>query len=531
MKVQNHRRFLGSLLVAALSLCGAAFPALAAPADGAAGHRVGGDFDLDQAILERQALVDRLTLEMPRGARESRILVPVSDAERDAITASTEARLRIGIVKELAPPVIFRGTDGLTARAEQGGRAAGVLEPTADGGYVWAATLESPGATALRLHLTDMDLAPGVEIYLHSERGEAFGPYTETGLLGTGEFWSHTIAGERVTVQLRQPGLGGASAPSTFTIREIGYVDLTRIPGMPKVDLQVGEQLCSFNANCVENANCNAIPAAIQNARDAYAHMEFVQGAFLFYCSGGLVATNPSSGTPYFLTANHCLSSNNVASSLQAFFQYDTSCGGACPGTLPFYNDTPPPFPRTVGATLKATSGTSDYTLLQLTQSAPAGSAFLGWTKTAVANSNGTALYRISHPGGAPQAYSTHVVDTSKPTCQGIPRGAWIYSEDTLGATEGGSSGSPVLNASGQIVGQLTGACGTDVNNQCNFQDNATIDGAFANYYCGVQPFLDPADTSCGGGGGCTPVGGSCTANSECCSNACKGKPGAKKCK
>lgn len=36
-----------------------------------------------------------------------------------------------------------------------------------------------------------------------------------------------------------------------------------------------------------------------------------------------------------------------------------------------------------------------------------------------------------------------------------------------------------------------------------------------------------------GGGGGCTllPAGSSCTSNSQCCSNSCKGKPGARTCK
>ncbi|HKY32965.1 MAG TPA: matrixin family metalloprotease [Candidatus Polarisedimenticolia bacterium] len=34
-----------------------------------------------------------------------------------------------------------------------------------------------------------------------------------------------------------------------------------------------------------------------------------------------------------------------------------------------------------------------------------------------------------------------------------------------------------------------------------------------------------------GGGGGCKPAGQTCTANGECCSGSCKGKPGAKKCK
>jgi len=34
-----------------------------------------------------------------------------------------------------------------------------------------------------------------------------------------------------------------------------------------------------------------------------------------------------------------------------------------------------------------------------------------------------------------------------------------------------------------------------------------------------------------GGGGGCSAVGQSCSANSDCCSNSCKGKPGSKTCK
>ena len=51
--------------------------------------------------------------------------------------------------------------------------------------------------------------------------------------------------------------------------------------------------------------------------------------------------------------------------------------------------------------------------------------------------------------------------------------------------TDGGSSGSPVVNASDQVVGQLSDACDTNVN-------NATVDGAFAFYFASVQPILAP---------------------------------------
>lgn len=489
----------------------------AAHADDPAGHRAQGRFDLETARQERQRLHDKLTLEMPAGARDDRIVISVTEEEKAGISVA-EQRLRIGIVKSAGSPIVF-ASDSMGVRGQHGARRVGRSAGWGDA-TIWAATIEAPGATALRLHFEDFKLAPSAEVSLHTERGEAFGPYTGRGLLDSGEFWSPTIAGDRVTVQVSTPPRGRSS----FRIGEIGYVDLTKVQGYPEPqpDPQVGEQLCSFNAACVENANCNNPPSAIQNARDAYAHMEFVEGQFLYYCTGGLLADAAASGTPYFLTANHCLSTSSVASSLQAFFQYEVGCNGSCP-PLYFYNQSPPPYPRTVGATVKATGGTSDYTLLQLSQAAPAGSFFLGWNRTAVANTNGTALYRISHPGGAPQAYSTQVVDTSKPTCGSWPRGAWIYSRDTLGATEGGSSGSPVLNASGQAVGQLTGACGFNVNDPCDAASNATVDGAFANYYCSVQQFLNPADTSCGGGQ-CKPAGQTCNANSECCSGRCRGK-------
>ena len=315
-----------------------------------------------------------------------------------------------------------------------------------------------PGAPAVRLELTKVKGAVAV----FNDAGEAH-EYTEDG-------FTHTFSGDEVRVR------GSA-----------------HVSGAGAVNL--GGNLCSFNAECTENAACVSIPQSIDTARNAYASILFISGRSYYVCSGGLLADSDN-GTqiPYFLTANHCVERADEASTVETFFQYiKYSCDVNDPEpecSLPRPGDT-------VGATIKATDSSGDFTLLVLSEDPPSGSIFLGWDNSPVAYTDAAHLYRISHPGGAPQAYSEHEVDPSAPTCQSWPRGERIYSRDTFGATEGGSSGSPVLNAQAQVVGQLSGACGYNVNDECDSVNNATVDGAFAYYYPEVQPFLGNGSTEC----------------------------------
>ncbi|HEX5718051.1 MAG TPA: trypsin-like peptidase domain-containing protein, partial [Thermoanaerobaculia bacterium] len=218
-----------------------------------------------------------------------------------------------------------------------------------------------------------------------------------------------------------------------------------------------------------------------------------------------------------------CISSSGEASSVETYFDYQTTCSS--PNCTQPYNNPG----ETIGSTLVAGSSNTDVTLLRLATAptTPDGVvAYLGWNSTPVANTNNLPLYRISHPRGSPQAYTEGVVDTTKGTCRTLNRGNFIYSRDTLGGTEGGSSGSPVVNGSSQIVGQLYGACGTNVNDSCDAASNATVDGAFAVSFNILAAHLNP-----GSGGGCSAKGASCTINSQCCSNKCAGPTGGKTCK
>jgi lysyl endopeptidase len=508
-----------------------------------------------EAILRQRGLHERLTSELPRGALATRVRVRLSPGEQRGLEEvdASEGRIRVGLVKAVGRRVTFGNAD--IAKLSPASRRAGggALRATEGGGFVWATAVESKGAAGLRVHVTELNLPPAAALYFLGPGGDAFGPYTGRGPEENGEIWSNTVTDDVAFLVLRHEGPDGAAelGDTSFVLADVGHLGprfLAQLDPAP-------ESFCENNAACVENATCYEQTPA-DAAKSAVALMQWVSGAFLYACSGGLIAdSDPATEIPYLLSANHCISRHPDARSLECFFQYEAACGVTmCPSKAGF--------PRTLGATIKKTNRTSDYTLLQLNQSPPAGSVFLGWNSQPVAFTEGAELYRISHPLASPQAFSAHHVSTSAATCTGWPRGAWIYSRDVVGATQGGSSGSPVVNGSGEVVGQLSGACGFNVGDVCDNQANATVDGAFASYYDQVAEFLGPgtpdgepdppieicndgvdndgdgavdcadpdcaADPSCST---CSASGSACTAGTECCSGTCRGKPGSRTCK
>lgn len=512
----------------------------------------GAPFDKTNALQQRAEVHARLmseSVDRGQGPRIRADLTAVEIAEIDSAPRGGRPE-RVGLTKAVSASVDFGDLSPGQLKGGKLQRNHGAMAAAADGGYVYTSTVSSPGATALRVHFTNFRVPANASVYLYTDNGQVFGPYTGRGPHGDGEFWSHTVMGDTAHVQLRHKG-----AVSADDLRGTGF----KVAGVGHVRPRwLG--FCSGNASCVENANCNNPDPAVNDARDAVAHMQWVSRGYIYICTGGLVAdTDSSSQIPYFLSANHCISRGNDARNLETFFQFQEPCGtsGNCDDVIDTRNNHPQSL-RVLGASIVSTGRATDHTLFELNEDAPLGSAFLGWNANDVAYANGIDLFRISHPGGAPQAYSEHTVDTSAGVCTSWPRGDRIYSRDVFGATEGGSSGSPVVNSAGEIVGQLSGACGTNVNDNCDSVSNATVDGAFAAYFSEVAQFLDPGsscvatepseqscsdgidndcdgavdgnDGDCGGSGG-LPVGASCTVDAECASNKCKGRAGAKTCK
>ena len=296
------------------------------------GERPGPPFDREAALLQRQQRHQKLMSEMVRESLDFPISVAVTEDEKAEIEKPREQErpVRVGLTKSVGKVISF--ADLRPSRLPQAAqlRQHGALRGTADGGYIFTAAVKSEGATALRVHFTDFWLPEQAELYLFTLDGQVFGPYTASGPHGDGEFWSHTVMGEQVVLQLRQQGsVTGENLQDTwFVIADVGHIGRKFVVGTTE-ETHSGPH-CSYNAPCIENAKCltdtdpDTLPGfeAVADARAALAHMQWVSGRFIYICSGGLLAdTDLSSEIPYFLSANHCISKSKDARNLENFFQ------------------------------------------------------------------------------------------------------------------------------------------------------------------------------------------------------------------
>ncbi|HWI59963.1 MAG TPA: trypsin-like peptidase domain-containing protein, partial [Bacillota bacterium] len=279
------------------------------------------------------------------------------------------------------------------------------------------------------------------------------------------EVWSATSFCDQLVVECQvPPGVDPRSV--AFTLSGFSHIyTLPRIGGNEKAA-----------GSCNNDVSC--YPADAQVALGV-ARIAFVDAGSTYLCTGCLLAgADPNNSANFFLTANHCVGSQSVASTLELFWFYQTStCNGAPPSLAGV--------PMTGGgADLLATATGSDYALLQLRQSPPQGTFSLGWSLTPPSSSE--TLTSIHHPSGSFKRISFgHLIASDA--------GFWAV-QWSSGVTEPGSSGCPLLNANLQVIGQLNGGYGGP-GSSCASPSAPDQYGRFDVSYSGMQSWL-------GGGGG-----------------------------
>jgi hypothetical protein len=376
-------------------------------------------------------------------------------------------------------------------------------------GRIWRLNITSPDAHALGIYYSDFFLPSGAKFFLYNEnRKQVLGTYTEFINPESGNFATELIQGGNVTLEYFEPY--GISQPAIIDIEEIEYV--YRGEGMINPDLENYKT----SGACEVNVNCTPEGANWQDEKKGVCRLKIKMGAATYYCSGSLVRNTADNYTPYVLTADHCVFDSDAGSYATAadmnqwifYFHYEAA---VCTGT------TSGAYKTKTGCALKAhdTYGSnhsgSDFCLLQLNSSVLAGDNlyFNGWSRSAVVSNSGVGIH---HPDGDIMKISTYTSALTSVNFIGGTGTHWqVYWSGTTnghGITEPGSSGSPLFNSTGLIIGTLTSGascCTVDGCNQLGSgPDMPDFYGKFSNHWDGngtsankqLKPWLDPINSN-----------------------------------
>ncbi len=331
------------------------------------------------------------------------------------------------------------------------------------GGRRWAVEVVGDGAEGLRLGFSRLALPAGAELTVQAPAGAKAGgrpggedavEWIEAGALDAVRpkalaapapvYWSQVVFGPRARVELYLPARAAArfegELPFTLDRAQYLYRDPLR-DAANKVDA------------CHNDVTCYALWAATASG---VARFSFIDSGASFLCTGQLLNDLAADYTPYFLTANHCVSTNAAASSAVFFWLYQSA---VCDGEPPAADSVR----QSRVARFLAGSAESDFSLLLIEGRIPnIGLSWVGWNAGPVAD--GTDIACIHHPSGDYKRISFGTA-ASNPVCGGAHhfRVNW-----TSGVTEPGSSGSGAFRRwSKQLVGQLhcgPSACGSVTN-------------------------------------------------------------------
>ena len=339
-----------------------------------------------------------------------------------------------------------------------------------NGHEVWRLVVRAEGATCMSLRFREFDVPKGGELFLYSADGQnIIGALDHRNMKDWGGLATGVVATDELVVEYRQP-LELEAEPSLLIDQVVqGYRALSGWPHGGDRGPFGNSGQCNINVNCPEGATW---------ATEKRSVALIVQGGFAV-CSGALVNNTLNDGTPYFLTANHCL--GNPGNWVYYFNHESATCAG----------NTGPTNQSISGGTLLANSGQSDFALIELSQIPPANFnvQYAGWDAS---GDIPTSAVGIHHPSGDVKKICFE--DDSPSQQQAAGAAVWYINEWELGVTEGGSSGSPLFDQNHRIIGQLYGgaaACAGSVNNgQPDWYGRFNI-----SWGLGLQEYLDPAGT------------------------------------
>jgi hypothetical protein len=357
-----------------------------------------------------------------------------------------------------------------------------------DMGTIYRYRIAADSAKSIQVVFSKFCLPSGASLFLYDDNhNRIFGAFTNRNMQQDSSFVIADFIGDHVVVEYFEPAHPEFEGDLIIGAIAQAYKDI--------FSLEESSTSGYININCPEGKD-------VQEQKHAVCRFTFRSGRYLAKCSGALLNNVRQDGKPYFLTANHCVSTSAEASSLVAYFNYEyEGCDVSDNAAINNYT-------TISGGSLLTTASASDYSLILLDNKPPANAQpyYAGWNAndsvsnyvTGIHHPEGYAKklvididsiktfpYSIQWDGGVNTPGSTH----------------WEVNFD-VGITSGGSSGSPLFSSRKQIIGQLHG--GDDV---YDYYGKLSYSWTHSNGYPTLKSFLDPDNTGTLSLGGYNPAG------------------------
>lgn len=390
----------------------------------------------------------------------------------DAAIEGKDHALRIGVTKDVNYSIHNSGR----------------MDLMPDGTRIWRLAFHMKDATFTSMNFSTFNIPEGAELYFYTpDREYVIGKFTSANKMEDGTFYPQELPGEDIVIEYVEPA--GVAFNGDLVIDQIsqGYYDFFHINNK---DVEGG--LGNAEGTCHPNAICyDAQWHAQINSVVCYT---MTYGGYISMCSGAMINNTSHNQKQYLLTANHCHPEENSTIIWKFYFKYQaTTCSGSNGSILK----------TATGCAVKARdngNSSSDFMLVEITGTInPAFDVyFAGWDLSTSVPSNPTSCGAIHHPGGDIKKFSVpqHIVNGSTYGYTKFWGANWAQ---VTGATEQGSSGSPLFNKDKLIVGQLYAG-----SSSCSSPSGYDFYGKISNSWTNnnnssnakkLKPWLDPTNS------------------------------------
>src|SRR5215208_1843119 len=131
-----------------------------------------------------------------------------------------------------------------------------------DGSQLVVLIIKSSGASGTGVHFRNFALADGEEVYVYGAARDSivFGPFTDKGPWGSGEFWSGTVDGDTVVIEFYKRSAENGQGFEIFEISHLfAELDWRRRSTEPDV------LNCEVDASCYGDPEKNAVGRRVFN--------------------------------------------------------------------------------------------------------------------------------------------------------------------------------------------------------------------------------------------------------------------------